>query len=132
MASTTIHEATVITEPIRPTRGQRIPCQRSCGGSQSSRALTRVRSPAQNSTSTSASSASSASASVAEALALLALLALVLVLFCAGLLTLVSALEDWDPPHDRWQGIRWPRVGLIGSVITVASWIVVLAMGRLS
>jgi hypothetical protein len=46
------------------------------------------------------------------------LLLLVDAAFCAvGLLTLVSALEDWDPPYNHWQGIRWNIIGATGSVI---------------
>ncbi len=40
-----------------------------------------------------------------------------------GLLALISALEDWEPPHDRWQGVRWPVLGLVSAAVTVGSWI---------
>jgi hypothetical protein len=66
--------------------------------------------------------------SVAESLVALAV---VVVLFGVGLLTLVSAMEEWEPPRDRWQGIRWLHVGLGGSLISLASWGAVLALGWL-
>lgn len=47
-----------------------------------------------------------------------------LTLFAIGLLTLISALEEWEPPHDRWQGVRWPVLGSISAAITLASWVV--------
>ncbi len=46
-----------------------------------------------------------------------------LALLAFGLLALISGLEDWEPPHDRWQGIRWPALGLASGAITVASWV---------
>jgi uncharacterized membrane protein HdeD (DUF308 family) len=52
------------------------------------------------------------------------LLLLDLALLAAGLLALISALEVWDPPGDRWQGIRWPVLGGIGGGITLVSWLV--------
>src|SRR5579871_3009796 len=48
-----------------------------------------------------------------------------LVLLGVGLITVLSALEEWDPPDDRWRGIRWPVLGLAGTAITVVSWIVI-------
>jgi hypothetical protein len=50
------------------------------------------------------------------------LVALDLVLFVPGLFALLSALEPWDPPDDRWHGMRWSRLGLLGTAISVASW----------
>jgi hypothetical protein len=51
-----------------------------------------------------------------------------LALFGFGLLALVSALEDWEPPHDRWQGVRWPVLGLVSGAITIISWLVAAAV----
>jgi hypothetical protein len=45
-----------------------------------------------------------------------------LLLLAVGLIAVLSALEEWEPPHNRWQGVRWPVLGLGGSVITLVSW----------
>jgi hypothetical protein len=37
-------------------------------------------------------------------------------------------LEEWDPPRDRWRGVRWPVLGLAGAVVTVSSWVVAAAI----
>ncbi len=50
------------------------------------------------------------------------LVALDILLFIPGLFALLSALEPWDPPDDRWHGVRWIRLGLLGTAISVASW----------
>ncbi len=50
------------------------------------------------------------------------LLALDLVLLAAGLVAVLSALEAWEPPDDRWHGVRWPVLGAAGTAITVLSW----------
>lgn len=55
------------------------------------------------------------------------LLALDVALFVAALFALLSALESWDPPNDRWQGIRWPVLGACGGAVTVVSWLVAAA-----
>jgi hypothetical protein len=52
------------------------------------------------------------------------LLALDLVLLAIGLLALISGLEDWEPPYDRWHGLRWSTLGLASGAISVASWAV--------
>ncbi len=55
------------------------------------------------------------------------LLALDVALFVAGLLALLSSLEPWDPPDDRWRGLRWPVLGACGGALTFASWLVAAA-----
>ncbi|HLZ68300.1 MAG TPA: hypothetical protein VKV26_00175 [Dehalococcoidia bacterium] len=50
------------------------------------------------------------------------LVALDIVLLVPGLFALLSALEPWDPPDDRWHGLRWTTLGLWGTLISVASW----------
>ncbi|HEY8836542.1 MAG TPA: hypothetical protein VIO16_02460 [Dehalococcoidia bacterium] len=54
-------------------------------------------------------------------------LALDVVLFVGGLLALLSSLEAWDPPYDRWRGVRWPLLGCIGGGASVLSWLVAAA-----
>ena len=53
-----------------------------------------------------------------------ALVALDLVLIAPGVLALFSALEEWDPPDDRWHGLRWPVLGALGSGISLFCWLV--------
>lgn len=50
------------------------------------------------------------------------LVTLDVILFVPGLFALLSALEPWDPPDDRWHGVRWVRLGLLGTAISLASW----------
>jgi hypothetical protein len=57
------------------------------------------------------------------------LLPLVAFLFLVGVLTLVSAFEEWDPPHNRWQGIRWPTIALVGALISLLTWAAIVAFG---
>ncbi len=56
------------------------------------------------------------------------MLALDIALFIAGLFALLSALESWEPPNNRWQGFRWPVVGACGGLVTVVSWLVAAAI----
>jgi len=65
-------------------------------------------------------------ASLAQSLVFIGVVA---VLFVVALFTLISALEEWDPPDGRWHGIRWPYIGLCGVAVTLISWAVVLAFG---
>ncbi|MHB8576197.1 MAG: hypothetical protein ACYDCQ_12795, partial [Dehalococcoidia bacterium] len=51
-----------------------------------------------------------------------------LVLLAIGLIAVLSALEEWDPPRDRWRGVRWPVLGLAGAVVTVSSWVAAAAI----
>jgi len=48
-----------------------------------------------------------------------------LVLAGPGVLALISALQAWDPPDDRWNGIRWYVLALVGSGLTLCTWAVV-------
>lgn len=50
------------------------------------------------------------------------LVALDVILFVPGLFALLSALEPWEPPDNRWHGVRWVKLGLLGSAISLASW----------
>jgi hypothetical protein len=52
------------------------------------------------------------------------LVALDVVLLVPGVFALFSGLEQWDPPDNRWHGFRWPMLGLVGSAITLFSWVV--------
>lgn len=52
------------------------------------------------------------------------LVALDLVLIAPGVLAVCSAIETWDPPDDRWHGLRWPMLGFAGSGVTLLSWLV--------
>lgn len=56
------------------------------------------------------------------------LLLLDVALLVAGLLALLSALEDWDPPHDRWRSVRWPVLGCLGGGVTAVSWLAVAVL----
>jgi hypothetical protein len=55
------------------------------------------------------------------------LVALDLILLVPGLFALVSALEPWDPPDDRWHGIHWSTLGLAGTAISLTSWMLAAA-----
>src|SRR5579885_558864 len=55
------------------------------------------------------------------------LLVVDVVLFGVGLLALLSGLESWEPPDNRWRGVRWPVLGLASGAITLVSWVVVAA-----
>ncbi len=50
------------------------------------------------------------------------LVALDILLLVPGLFALISALEPWEPPDDRWHGVHWATLGLIGAAISLASW----------